>query len=165
MNPVFVFLKPSDFLEHDVFRPLSHIWPNWDPFIDSNTGRYVVEEGSCVGLFNELIDELATTEPPVRYHDSEDRLAEYVRDHTDWKVQKRGSVWVDKDGAQLSKKSYLSLLERGGFKFDRESDLVVAAAGRIKAAIRYGQLHYDDMELSHQVILAGVLTNILYHRS
>lgn len=74
-------------------------------------------------------------------------------------------VWVDKDGAQLSKNSYLSLLERGGFKFDREADLVTAAAGRIRAAIQYKQLHYDDMEPTHQVILAGVLANILYHRS
>jgi hypothetical protein len=41
---------------------------------------------------------------------------------------------------------------------------VQAAAGRIHAAIDRGQLHFDDMEWSHQVILAGVLAAILYHR-
>lgn len=44
------------------------------------------------------------------------------------------------------------------------ADLVEATAGRIKAAIDRGQNHFDDMERSHQVILAGVLVAILYHR-
>ena len=56
------------------------------------------------------------------------------------------------------------MLEQGGFKTDGDSDLILAAAGRIKAAIERGQRHFDDMERSHQVVLAGVLAAILYHR-
>jgi len=42
--------------------------------------------------------------------------------------------------------------------------MVLAAAGRVHAAIQNGQMHFDEMERSHQVILAGVLAAILYHR-
>ena len=56
------------------------------------------------------------------------------------------------------------MIEQGGFKTGGDHDLVDAAAGRIRAAINHGQKHFDDMERGHQVIFAGVLAAILYHR-
>jgi hypothetical protein len=45
------------------------------------------------------------------------------------------------------------------------TDLVLAAAGRIRSAIIRGQFRFDEMEKAHQKILAGVLSCILYHRT
>lgn len=158
------FFEPSDFMEHEVLRPLSHIQANWELQIDPKTGRYLEEEGSFAALFNSLIDELATTQPPLRYHDNEDRLAEHVQEHLNWKIKKLGSTWVKQDGTRLHPSDYLSLLEQGGFDNMGVRNLVLAASGRVHAAILRGQVHFDDMERSHQVILAGVLAAILYHR-
>ena len=164
MNNSREFFKPSDFMEHEVLRPLSHIRANWELQIDSKTGRYLEEEDSFAALFNALIDELATTQPPLRYHDNEDRLGEHVQKHLNWKIQKSGSTWVNQDWTRLHPSDYLALLEQGGFDNKGVRNLVLAASGRVLAAIRRGQMHFDDMERSHQVILAGVLAAILYHR-
>ena len=43
-------------------------------------------------------------------------------------------------------------------------DDIQAVSGCIKAPINHGQRHFDDIEQSHQKILADVLTIILYHR-
>ena len=40
---------------------------------------------------------------------------------------------------------------------------MLAAAGRIKAAIDRGQLTYEDMESSHRRMLSVVLSVILYN--
>ena len=42
-------------------------------------------------------------------------------------------------------------LEQGGFSDDDQQNLLIAAAGRIKVAIDYNQLHFDDMEKGHQI--------------
>jgi hypothetical protein len=158
------FFGPSDFMEHEVLRPLSHIRANWELQIDSETGRYLEEDDSFAALFNALIDELADTRPPLRYHDNEDRLGEHVQKHLNWKIRKSEGTWVNQDGSRLHPSDYLALLEQGGFDNQGVSNLILAAAGRVHAAIKRGQMHFDDMERSHQVILAGVLAAILYHR-
>jgi len=151
-------------MEHEVLRPLSHIRGNWDLYIDSESRRYIEEEDSFATLFNALIDELAVTQPPLRYHDNEDRLGEYVQRHLNWKIKKSGSTWVNQDGSRLHSSDYLALLEQGAFDYQGIHNLVLAASGRVHAAIQRGQMHFDDMERSHQIILAGVLGAILYHR-
>ena len=158
------FFEPSEFMEHEVLRPLSHIRANWELQIDSRTGLYLEEEESFAALFNSLIDELATIQPPLRYHDNEDRLGEHVQEHLNWGIQKSGSTWVNKNGARLHPSDYIVLMEQGGYDVVGDQNLVLAASGRVHAAIQRGQLHFDDMERSHQVILAGVLASILYHR-
>ena len=163
-NIIRQFFESSDFMEHEVLRPLSHIRANWELQIDPKTGRYLEEEDSFAALFNYLIDELATTQPPLRYHDNEDRLGEHVQVHLNWKIKKAGNSWVNQDGTRLHPSDYLALLEQGGFDNKGVRNLVLAASGRIQAAIQRGQMHFDDMERSHQVILAGVLAAILYHR-
>lgn len=163
-NNIIRFFEISDFIAHQILRPLSHIRPNWELQIDYKTGRYLEEEFSFAALFNALIDELATIHPPLQYHDNEDRLGEYVQKHHNWKIQKSGSTWVNQDGSRLNPSDYLALLEQGGFDIQGIRNLVLAASGRVHAAIRKGQMHFDNMERSHQVILAGVLAAILYHQ-
>ena len=103
--------------------------------------------------------------PPQRYHDHEDRLGEFVKDRLKWPVRKVGNRWVRDDYGILRGDDYIALLEQGGFDDEAEAQLVLAAAGRIKAALDQGQNHFDAMEESHQRMLAGVLSVILYHRS
>ena len=164
INKIKEFFAPSNFMEHEVLRPLSHIRANWELQIDYETGCYLEEEGSFASLFNTLVDELTTSQPPPRYHDNEDRLGEYVQKHLNWKIRKFGNSWVNQDGSRLNPSDYLALLEQGGFNNQGIQNLILAASGRVEAAIRQGQMHFDDMERSHQVILAGVLAAILYHR-
>jgi hypothetical protein len=115
MSNIREFFAPSDFMEHEVLRPLSHIRANWELQIDPKTGCYLEEEDSFAALFNALIDELETTHPPTRYHDNEDRLGEHVQKHLNWKIRKSGGTWVNQDGSQLHPTDYLALLEQGGF--------------------------------------------------
>lgn len=157
------FFAPSDLMEHEVLRPLSHMRSNWELQVDPKTGRYMDEEDSFAWLFNMLIDELAAITPPSRYHDNEDRLGEHVQNSLNWGIRKQRNAWVNADGSRLHPNDYLALVEQGGFKLDGVADLLEAASGRIHAAIARGQTHFDDMERSHQVVLAGVLAAILYH--
>jgi len=164
MNQVRHFFEASDFTDHEVLRPLSHIRPNWELAIDSTTGIYVDEEGSFAWLLSHLIDELTLAVPPSRYHDTEDRLGEHVQKSLNWNIRKHCGIWVNADGVRLNPSDYLALLEQGAYKKDGDADLVEAASGRVWAAILRGQICFDEMERSHQVILAGVLAAILYHR-
>lgn len=124
----------------------------WDDALE----RYIVEGDSFASKVNELIEQLGAVEPPLKYHDNEDRLAEYVKSNLKWQIQKTGNRWVGED--------YSSILEQGAFNdIDRE-ELLRAAAGRIRAAIDRGQLHFDQMEWFHRKMLADVIAIILYHR-
>lgn len=146
----------SDFLDLEVLRPLSHIKGNWELSWDSTTERYKEEQDSFAKLLNELIDDLDAASPPSRYHDNEDRLAEYVRDNLNWSIRKVGASWIGVD--------YDLIIEQGGFGDLEERNLVLAAAGRIRAAQVRGQFHYNEMEESHRKMLGSVLSVILFHR-
>lgn len=150
------FFGASGSLSDEVTKPLSHIKENWELTWSVENDAYVEEDGSFAALFNQLIDELDKAVAPARYHDNEDRLAEYVKTHLNWPIRKLGKLWHGAD--------YREILEQGGFHDRDEQELIVAAAGRIKAAEQFGQAHFDDMEESHRRILATVLTVILYHR-
>jgi hypothetical protein len=152
------FFARSSFFDMDVLKPLSHILPYWELTWDPSTQKYIDEPGSYAAVVNTLISELeATTTPPGRYHDNEDRLAEYVVKHLKWPIRKEGNRWVGAD--------YNSIIEQGGFKDINERNLVLAAVGRIRAAIDHGQTRFDDMEESHRRMLGAVLSVILYHRT
>jgi len=153
------FFACSDWLDRLVLRPLSHIRPNWE--FDSESD----EEDSFAGLLCSLICEIENVSPPSRYHDNEDVLAIHVQHNLNWGIQKLGNTWVNAEGKRLGPGDYLVTLEQGAFHDIDQTELIAAAAGRIHAAIDRGQTHFDEMELSHQYILAGVLTAILYHRA
>lgn len=110
-------------MEHEVLRPLSHIRPNWDLYIDSESGRFLEEQDSFAALFNALIDELAVAQPPLLYHDNENRLGEYVQKHHNWKIKKSGSTWINQDGSRLHPSDYLALLEQGSFDNQLKGDV------------------------------------------
>lgn len=151
------FFSNCEYLDYLVLRPLSHINPNWELMWNSRADEYIIEDDSFADKLNQLVFELAATNPPARYHDNEDALAEYVIQSLNWNLKKIGNRWVGSN--------YESILEQGGFHDLDEQNLVQAATGRIWAAINRGQVHFDEMEESHQKILAAVLAIILYHRN
>lgn len=140
------FFKARDFMEHEVFRPLSHIRGNWELIADQNTGRYMDEDGSFAWLFNHHTDRLAAANSPAKYHDSEDRLGEHVQQGLNWNIREKRGVRVNVKGNTLQPSDYLAILEQGGFKTGSDNDLVEAAAGLVRAAINHGQKHFYGME-------------------
>jgi hypothetical protein len=151
------FFADSDYLDHMVLRPLSHIRTNWELTWDRKTGTYIAEDDSYAGLLNDLLAELENCSPPPRYHDNEDCLANYVVEHLRWPISKIGKRWVGAD--------YDSILEQGGLHDIDQANLLFAAAGRIQVAKRLGQSHFDEMEESHRRMLGAVLAIILYCRN
>jgi hypothetical protein len=150
------FFKWSDCLDYYVLRPLSHIKPNWEIRWNHDAQKYEPESDSFAADLNEIIDQLAKVTPPPKYHDHEDRLAEFVRDRLKWKIRKEKERWIGQD--------YAWILEQGGFNDDDLRHSILAASGRVHAAIARGQYHFDQMENAHQKMLAAVLANIVYHR-
>ena len=150
------FFERSDLLDYEVLRPLSHIRGNWE--LTSGSGNYHFEddEDSFAKELSDLIDELETTEIPTRYHDNEDTLAEYVQDKFNSEIKKVGNRWVGQD--------YRIILQNAGFYDLNEENLVQSAKGRVIAAQRFNQNHYDKMEQGHRKMLAVILTLIIYHR-
>jgi hypothetical protein len=107
-------------------------------------------------LINDLVIELSGLNPPPKYHDNEDRLAEYCKARLGWDIKKVGAHWVGSD--------YASILEQGAFDDIDQNHLRLAAVGRVKAALARGQLHFDNMEPCHRDMLAEVIVIILYFR-
>ncbi len=150
------FFEWSDLFDYMVTRQLSHIRENWELTWDDGEKIYKPEEESYAEVINALVTEISILEPPELYHDNEDCLAAYCKQRLGWDIQKVGNRWLGSD--------YASILEQGGFNDIDEKNLVLAACGRVKAAIDRGQLHFDDMEKFHRKMLADVLAIILYHR-
>jgi hypothetical protein len=150
------FFAWSNWLDSFVLRPLAHIAPYWEASWDHDEKRYRPEPHSFAADLNTLIDLLATQPRPNSYHDHEDNLAERVIRDLKWPIQKKDGRWIGAD--------YGSILEQGAFDDLNQQNLLSAAAGRIHAAIDYGQRHFDDMEEGHLNILAALLSITLYHR-
>ena len=102
------FFGWSNLFDYMVTRQLSHVRGNWELTWDHENKQYEPEEESYAELINELVLELSGLDPPEKYHDNEDRLAEYCKDSLDWDIKKVGNRWVGS--------SYASILEQGGFK-------------------------------------------------
>ena len=150
------FFQWSDLFDHMVTRQLSHLRPNWELTWDREKEIYEPEEESYAERINELIVELSNLNPPTKYHDNEDRLAEYCKADLGWDIKKVGNRWVGAD--------YAFILEQGAFRDIDERNLCFASVGRVRAALDRGQEHFDDMEEFHRRMLANVIVIILYHR-
>lgn len=148
------FFAKSDYLDYMVLRPLSHITSNWEAVWKA--GRYELETDSFAGDLNEIIDQIAISPRPGRYHDNEDRLAERVVNELKWPIQKKGGRWIQAD--------YQSILEQGAFRDVGQKELAIAAAGRVHMAQDYGQTHFDEMDDAHMTMLAALMTIMIYHR-
>ncbi|HDM8204515.1 TPA: hypothetical protein P0E29_005054 [Vibrio harveyi] len=150
------FFDDSESVRDLVLQPLEHIRSNWDLYWDDSELRYVEEEHSFGSELNKLILEIAATLAPEDYHQHEDKVAQFYQESSDIHIQKNGRFWAGED--------YRSILEQGGFNDFEQKDLVLSAAGRVKAALDRSQYHIDNMEKGHQVVLCMILSNILYHR-
>ena len=150
------FFKQSELFDYMVTRPLSHIVPNWELTWNLKENRVEPEEDSLAEEVNRLLDEISEVQPPKEYHANEDVLAEYVKSHLNWNIYKKGKRWESSD--------YEAIINQGSFGDEDQKNLILAAAGRIEAAIEHGQTNFDDMEYGHQKILAMVMASILYQR-
>ncbi|MBB4402945.1 MULTISPECIES: hypothetical protein [Rhizobium/Agrobacterium group] len=150
------FFARSDLLDRMTLRPLSHITTSWECAWNRETDQYEPEVDSFAADLNAVIDLVATCERPARYHDHEDTLAERTLRELKWPIQKKGAQWHGAD--------YQAVLEQGAFGDVGQQDLIAAAAGRVHAAMDFGQLHFDDMEERHLNMLAALITIIIFHR-
>ena len=150
------FFGQSDWLDQMALRPLSHIRGNWELTWDPVKEIYIPEDDSYAEVLNDLIIEIESTNPPANYHIHEDNIAKNVQRNLGWQIQKVKGRWIGEE--------YGVILQQGGFDDVDESELILAAAGRMNAAITRGQMHFDQMEDSHQRMLGEVIATILYHR-
>ena len=74
-----------------VLCPLSHITLNWELTWDHEAQTYEIEEDCFAAILNQTILDLAESEPPARFHDNEDRLAQLVIEKLGWPVRKEPS--------------------------------------------------------------------------
>jgi len=134
-------------------RPLSHIAPNWELRWDGRV--YKCEPNSFAEDLNLLIEAIAKTARPPNYHDFEDAIAKLQAAH--WPIQKIQGRWIGAD--------YRSILEQGAFGDIGQKNLLNALVGRVHAALdQDDQDHFDKMEEGHLVMLAGIMSIILYHK-
>lgn len=148
------FFARSDWLDRYALRPLEHIAPSWDLRWDGD--RYLPEPYSFAEDLNEVIEQIASCDPPASYHDNEDILATETLISLKWPIQKKGSRWIGED--------YACILEQGSFNDVGQGNLIKAAAGRVHKAFEFGQRHFDEMEHGHLVMLAALISIILYQR-
>ena len=77
---------------------------------------------------------------------------------------KENRVESEEDSLAEEVNDYEAIINQGSFGDEDQKNLILAAAGRIEAAIEHGQTNFDDMEYGHQKILAMVMASILYQR-
>lgn len=148
-----VFFDRSDYLDQMVLRPLSHLDMEWE--LMHGPDGYVVEEGNLSAHLIDLIYVLANTEPPKKYHDNEDRLAEYLVSKGS-KIQKVRGRWIGDD--------YVFVLQQASLAHQlNHEELIFAAAGRVMAAIKHEQTGFDEMEEGHQKMLSAILTILVFN--
>lgn len=150
------FFAWSAWLDRFALRPLSHMASNWEATWDHNEQRYASEPDSFAEDLNVVIEQIANAERPHSYHDNEDILAQATLQDLKWPIQKKGKLWVGAD--------YQSILEQGAFRDIGQRNLAMAANGRVHAAMDFGQMHFDDMEMGHLNMLAALITITIYHR-
>ena len=151
------FFEKSEWLDYYITKPLSHIRRNWELTWDDENNCYAPEDDSYAEELNKLIEEIGKTTIPESYHNNEDFLAEHVKSHLGWNIDKNNGRWENAD--------YTSILEQGSFSLNGVDNLLQAIAGRIETARQYEQLHFDEMEEGHMRILALAMSVILYQRS
>ncbi|MDX8481845.1 hypothetical protein RFN28_25770 [Mesorhizobium sp. VK24D] len=153
-NIIRAFFARSDYLDRMTLRPLSHITLSWEVQWDLESEKYEPEYDSFADDLNVVIEQLANCARPASYHSHEDQLAENTLRLLKWPIQKKKGRWIGAD--------YAAILEQGAF--GEMSTLISAACGRVHAAIDHGQAHFDEMEDGHLVMLAALITIIIYHR-
>jgi len=149
------FFEWSEYLDEDVTKQLRHIKQDWELMWDDENKQYIEEEYSFAEDLNKLFKELENIVPPKNYHEFEDNIAKYQIEFGKSRAKKKGKKWDVVD--------YASFIEQGAFHDINEYNLKKSAAGRIRGAITRKQNHYDEMEISHRIMLGDILAIILYH--
>ncbi len=133
--------------------PLSYIKSDYElEWID---GKLVESDTSFALYLNQLFDELENVVAPKNYHKYEDRIAKYCASEED-SIYKKGKFWVGDD--------YGWILESGSYHDINEENLILAIAGRVKAALNRKQKTFDEMEERHRLMLSELLRCFIYHR-
>ena len=92
---------------------------------------------------NALLVKLSEVDPPHKYHDNEDRLAEHVRDNSGWKIRKVIRRWIGVP--------YESVLEQGEVQDIDQKNLV-----RLQRA----KLRRQWTEVNYMLICNEIWANI-----
>lgn len=157
----------SDRLDYATLRPLSHVMWNWE-LVGSESGDPLLqeEEDSYAAHLNVLIDEIAAQSPPSDYHRLENEIAAGYTGVLDGRYFLKGKLWHDKQtGLPIQKDDVGHMMEQASSGWNDIPESVLAAAGRIATAMRYGVTNFDDLDHGHMEMLAIDLMTILFRRS
>lgn len=152
---IWKFFAWSEYLDYEVTKQLSHLRANWELTWLHDKEKYLEETDSFAKDINNLISELGELETSKNYHKYEDQIGEFTNKFLKWGIEKKGKRWNIND--------YAVFLEQGAFHDYDQQFLKNATVGRIQAALKRGQLAYDEMEVSHRMVLGDLLAVILYH--
>lgn len=162
---VLYFFRRSSFLDHAVLRPLSHVSPDWELQSDGDDDHYLEEDGSLAAHLNVLIENIANSSPVLDYHSHENELASGYQEVSSGEIYLEGNLWLDrKTGRPIEKDMVGHMIEQSTAGWDDLPELVLAAAGRVAAALRFGISHFDDLDSGHMQMLAVIMTDIIFRR-
>ena len=160
------FFGRSNWLDEFVLRPLSHIASCWELRRTGTIGVFMEEEESLAGLMNTLIGDISMATPPADYHGHEDAVIRLRNGPENSSIYLEGKRWRDRrTGEPLGKSAIGGLLEQAAIGYDDVPDLILAAAGRVAVALKFGQANFDDLDDGHSDMLSEVLTVILFIRA
>jgi hypothetical protein len=160
------FFGKSQWLDRSVLRPLSHIAMSWELRRTETVGVFMEEEDSLAVLMNQLILDISRATPPADYHAHEDAVIRLREGIDNGAIYQEGRRWRDrKTGEPLHKSSISSLMEQASIRYEDVPDLVLAAAGRVATALKFGDANFDDLDNGHADMLAEVLTVIIFIRA
>jgi hypothetical protein len=163
---VFDFFANSDFLDHVVLRPLSHVAANWELTSIPGPDLYLEEDNSLAGQLNVLIEEISTSNPPRDYHAYENKLAMNYPEVRSGRYYLEGKLWRDIQSGKLVEKDFVGhMIEQATAAQNDVPDLVLAAAGRVATAFNFRVAHFDDLDRGHMEMLSVIMTDILFRRS
>ncbi len=160
------FFAGSDYLDHAVLRPISHVAPNWELIRDPISDLYEEEDDSLAAHLNVLIEEVSLSSPPRDYHSYENRLAIHYEGVTTGRFYLHGKLWRDRQTGELVEKDFVGhMIEQATCGHYDVPDLVLAASGRVAAALYFGVEHFDKLDHGHMEMLSVIMTDILFRRS
>ncbi|GHY52645.1 hypothetical protein VCSRO70_3444 [Vibrio cholerae] len=147
------FFENCDYFERLVTKPLYYIKHEYE--LNWLDGKLIESEDSFACYLNQLFDELDNVVAPEYYHQYEDIIAKYC-ELDEPTIRKKGKLWVGQD--------YGWIIENGAYDDIDQENLVLAIAGRVKAAQRFHQNTFDEMEERHRVMLSELIQCFIYHR-
>ena len=162
------FFEGSDYLDYAVLRPIAHVAGNWELTWNGNSRVYEEESDSLAAHLNVLIQDIARSVPPTDYHEHENRLAiayDGVKSGR-YRLNRSRKLWIDSSTGKTATKDMVGhMIEQATCGHYDVPDLVLSAAGRVAASMRFGIDHFDQLDDGHQAMLSVIMTDILFRRS